>query len=300
MHVFVTGASGLIGGAVIQELIRSGHSVLGLVRSDKSAEKVKALGAEVLRGDLSDLSVLKYGAASSDGVIHLAFIHDFDNFGQSCQTDREAIKAMGAVLAWSDRPLLITSGTMLLRQGQVGTEDDSFDPKSPNFSLRGESEELAKRLASEGVRTAIMRLAPVNHGDGDDHMFISNLITVARRTRVAAYIGEGLNHWPAVHYLDTAVAYRLALEKATPGTTYHVVAERGVALRDIVGVIGQKLGIPVESKSFEDCQKSFSHFASVVMADNVASSAKTQAALGWTPTQCTLLTDLERGKYLEV
>ncbi|KFY28817.1 hypothetical protein V493_02743 [Pseudogymnoascus sp. VKM F-4281 (FW-2241)] len=298
MHVFITGASGLIGKAVTKELLRAGHSVLGLARSDKAAAELTALGANVQRGSLYDLDVLQKAAAASDGVVHLAFVYDFANFLQSCQTDRDAIRAMGDVLAGSNRPLIITSGTMLLSHGRLGTEDDPHNPLSPPFAARGESEVLARSLADEGIRTAIMRLAPTNHGDGD-HMFIATLVSTAREKGASVYVGDGINHWPAVHYLDTAVAYRLALEKASAGSTYHIVAEEGVKMKDIAEVIGKKLDLPVISKSMEEAQEHFGSFATIVGIDNLASSKKTREELGWNPQQRTLLADLEDGKYFE-
>lgn len=244
---------------------------MGLARSDKAAEELVAIGAEVKRGSLSDLAILKEGASASDGVIHLAFIHDFANYEQSCLTDREAIQAVGDVLAGSSRPLIITSGTMLLPHGRLGTEDDLFDALSPTFASQGLSEQLAESLASKGIRSAIMRLAPVNHGDGDNRMFISFLIATAREKGVSIYVGDGLNCWPAVHVLDTAIAYRQALEKATAGSTFHVVAE-GVKMKDITEIIGNKLGVPVQSKSMEEAQEHFGPFGLVVGVDNPVSS----------------------------
>ena len=297
MHVFVTGGSGLIGRAVIKELRSAGHTVLALARSDKSAEQLKALGAETLKGDLQNLSVLAQGAARSDGVLHLGFVHDFENWEQSCQTDRDAIQAMADALAGTDRPLVVTTGTMLLPGGRVGTEDDGYDEFSSHFSIRGKSETLAMNLALEGVRTAVIRLAPVNHGDGDDHMFITNVINAAKKNSASVYFKDGSNRWPAVHYLDAAVAYRLALEKTVAGSIYHVVAEQGVRFKDIAETIAKKLGLPAQSKSAEEMNECVGHFAAVMMTDNIVSSEKTKVALGWEPKQCTLLDDLEHGMY---
>ncbi|KAM5356729.1 hypothetical protein ACJ41O_003375 [Fusarium nematophilum] len=273
MRVFVTGATGFIGKAVTKELLSAGHTVLGLARSDKAAEELTALGADVHRGSLHDLDVLEQGAAASDGVIHLAFIHDFANYMKSCQADQEDIWAMGNALAGSNRPLIITSGTMLLPHGGLGTEDDPFDTLSPTFAARGQSETLAKTFASKGVRTAVLRLAPVNHGDGDDHMFMSILIATAREKGSSVYVGDGLHRWPAVHYLDTAVAYRLALENSSAGSTFHIVAEEGVEMKAIAETIGERLGEPVESKSIEEAQEHFGSFGSVVGADNPVSNS---------------------------
>ncbi|KIW08366.1 uncharacterized protein PV09_01282 [Verruconis gallopava] len=298
MRVFVTGASGLIGRAVTRELLNTGHTVLGLARSDKAAEVISDLGAEVHRGSLYDLDSLKAGAAASDGVIHLAFDMDFTNVRKSCDTDQAAIRAMADALAGSNRPLIITSGTLLLPRDRVATEDDVYDPSTGPLAIRGESEELAKSLASNGVRSAVMRLAPTNHGDGDA-MFMAEIIHIARAKGVSAYIGDGLNRWPAVHYLDTAVAFRLALEQGSAGATYHVVAEEGVRMKDIAEAIGKKLEVPVVSKSMEQAQEHFGFFAALVGANSPVSSKKTREALGWTPKQWTLLEDLEHGKYFE-
>jgi nucleoside-diphosphate-sugar epimerase len=299
MRVFVTGASGFIGKAVVKELLRSGHSVVGLARSDEAAQEVAALGAVVQRGSLQDLHVLKTGASTSDGVIHLAFNHDFTRYAQSCQEDQAAIQAMADALAGTDRPLIITSGTMLLPHGIKGHEDDAYDASSPMFAARGASEALALSLVSKGSRTAIMRLAPVVHGDGDRHMFMSNLISIARERQVSAYIGDGLNRWPAVHCLDAAVAYRLALEKTSAGATYHVVAEEAVRFRDIAEAIGRKLGLPVESKAVDEAEAHFGWFASLAGTDNPVSNEKTRGMLQWSPQQRTLIDDLENGSYFE-
>ncbi|KAH8893001.1 NAD(P)-binding protein [Thozetella sp. PMI_491] len=298
MRAFITGGSGFIGKAVIKELLGAGHAVLGLARSDKAAGELASLGAEVLRGSLHDLNILKQGADASDGVIHLAFVHDFANFEKCCQTDQDAIRAMAEVLAGSNRPLIMTSGTLLLPRGRLSTEDDFYDPSSTTFAARGESEMLAKRLAAEGVRAIVMRVAPVNHGDGD-RMFIPTLITTAREKGVSVYVGDGLNRWPAVHYLDTAIAYRLALESAEAGLTYHAVAEEGVKMKDIAEAIGSRLGVPVKSNSEEEARKHFGPFGVAVGADNPTSSKKTREALGWSPRHCSLLDDLRYGKYFE-
>lgn len=302
MRVFVTGASGFIGKAVTKELLYSGHTVLGLARSDRAVEELITLGADVQRGSLSDLDVLKKGAATCDGVIHLAFIHDFTNYSKSCQMDRDAIQAMADSLVGTSRPLIITSGTMLLPHGRIGTEADGYDTFSPTFSERGLSESLAKSLASTGIRTTIMRVAPVNHGDGDNHMFMSTLVLTAREKGASVYINDGLNRWPAVHVQDTAVAYRLALERSSipHGLTFHIVAEEGVKMKDIAEVIGRKLGVPVKSKSLEAAKEHFGLFGGFVGVDNPVSYKKTREVLGWEPKQCTLLADLEDGNYFRI
>ncbi|KAH7310447.1 hypothetical protein B0I35DRAFT_358609 [Stachybotrys elegans] len=296
MHVFITGATGFIGQAIITELLRAGHTVLGLARSDKAAEALVASGATALHGSLDDLESLRRGAAASDGVVHLAFKHDFANYADCCRADRDAITAMADVLAGSNRPLLITTGTMLLPFGQLGVETDLHDTSFP-FAERGQSEVLARDLASQGVRTAIMRLAVATHGPNDEHMFLSKLISAARAAGTSAYVGSGRNRWPATHLVDTAVAYRLALETTAPGQTYHVVAEEGVTMRDIAETIGKKLGVPAVSMSTEEAAERFGFFAAFVAADNPASSARTQEVLGWAPGERSLLADLEEGTY---
>ncbi|KAJ4301559.1 hypothetical protein N0V90_003652 [Kalmusia sp. IMI 367209] len=296
MRVFVTGASGFVGKAVTKELLAAGHTVLGLARSDESADVIASLGAGVHRGSLTDLSALKAGAASCDGVIHLAFLHDFASFAASAEIDRNAINALADALAGSNRPLLVTSGTLLVPRGRVATEEAVYDPNSSVLAVRGESEELTKRLASKNVRTAVVRLAPVIHGDGDV-MFMHMLITNAREKGVSAYVGDGLNRWPATHVLDAAAAYRLAVEKAPAGSMLHAVAEEGVQLKDIATIIGKKLGVPVESKTADKASEHFGMLAEVVGADNPVSSAKTREVLGWSPKQRGLLDDLENGKY---
>lgn len=299
MRVFVTGGTGFVGKAVVKHLLDAGHVVIGLARSDKAAEELSVLGAEIQRGSLLDLDILGTAAANSDGVIHLAFIHDFSNFAKSCQIDQEAIRAMGDALAGSNRPLIITSGTMLLPHGRLAAENDTHDTSSPAFAARGESESLGRALASKGVRTAIMRLAPVNHGDGDDHMFMARLVTTARDKGMSVYIGDGKNRWPAVHVLDTATAYLAALEKAEAGATFHIVAEEGVAMKNIADVIGKKLGVPIVSKTMQDAQEHYGSFLPIVSTDNPTSSKNTQEVLGWIPRQCGLLEDLEHGGYFE-
>lgn len=297
MRVFVTGATGFIGKAVVKELLNAGHQVLGLSRSDKGAELLTGLGAEVHRGSLDDLDSLKQGASASDGVIHLAFIHDFSDYEGGCRADRAAIEAMGAALAGSNRPLIITSGTLLLPRGRLATEDDTAEAAG-HASLRGASEKLALSLVPQGVRASVMRLPPTNHGDGD-HGFVPALIGIARQKGVAAYIGDGLNRWSATHVLDTARAYVLALEKGSAGSTYHAVAEEGVAFKDIAGAIGKQLNVPVVSKPIEDMQEHFGWLALGVAADNPVSSAKTREQLGWAPVQLGLIADLEEGTYFK-
>ncbi|KIX09163.1 uncharacterized protein Z518_00241 [Rhinocladiella mackenziei CBS 650.93] len=298
MRVFVTGATGWIGLPVVKRLLRTGHQVLGLARSDKGAEALTALGAEVLRGSLQDLDSLKKGASESDGVIHLAFIHDFADYQGNCRTDRQAIETMGAVLAGSNRPLIITSGTLMLPFGRVASEEDTPDLSTPGGAARGPSEKVALSLVDQGVRAMVMRLPPTNHGDGD-HGFIAMLVAIAREKGVSAYIGDGLNHWPAVHVLDTARAYQLALDKGIAGSVYHAVAEEGVPIKSIAEVIGRHLDVPVVSKTLAEAQEHFGWLEFALTADNKATSVITQEQLGWNPVEASLLDDLNKGTYFK-
>jgi nucleoside-diphosphate-sugar epimerase len=297
MRVFVTGATGFVGSAVVNELMGAGHQVVGLARSDAGAASLLAVGAAVHRGSLEDLESLRRGAASADGVIHTAFIHDFSQFKANCETDRRVIEALGAVLAGSDRPLIITSGTGLLSLGRPATEDDAA-PSGTNVVPRVASEEAAAVVVARGVRIAVVRLPPSVHGDGD-HGFVPMLIAVARDKGISVHVGDGLNRWPAVHRLDAAHLYRLALEQGRASDRFHGVGEEGVPFKSIAGVIGRRLNIPVVSQSPEEAAAHFGWFAHFAGMDSPASSAKTQQRLGWRATQRGLIADLDRAAYFK-
>jgi len=301
MRIFVTGATGFIGTAIVQELIRSGHQVLGLARSDAAAKSLVTAGANVHRGDVEDLDSLQSGAALSDGVIHTGFIHDFSRFKAVCEIDRHAIEALGSALVGSDRPLIITSGTALVSPGHLAIEED-IPLFNSSTHPRIASEEAALALAARGVRVAVVRLSPSVHGEGDHgflYGFVSVLISIAREKGISAYIGDGLNCWTAVHRLDAAHLFRLALEKATAGTNFHGVAEEGITVRDIAEVIGRHLNIPVVAKSPEEATTHFGWFADFAGLDCPASSKLTQERLGWRPVHPSLLADLERDSYFK-
>jgi nucleoside-diphosphate-sugar epimerase len=295
LRVFVTGATGFIGSAIVKELIGAGHQVLGLARSDAGAKSLEVAGAQAHRGDLEGLESLRSGAAASDAVIHTAFRHDWSRFAESCELDKRAIEAIGAVLQSSSRPFIVSSGVGV-DQGRAATEDDPPLPSSP--SLPRVSEVTAVALMERGVHASVMRLPQVH--DTVKQGLVTPLIAIARAKGVSAYIGDGQNRWPAAHISDVARLYLLALEKGTAGARYHAVAEEGVALKDIATAIGRGLNVPVLSIAQEQAQEHFGFLGFFAGRDPLTSSAQTRAKLGWNPTGPSLLTDLGNMRYSEV
>jgi len=305
MRIFVTGASGWIGSAVVPELIGAGHQVVGLARSDASAAALTAAGAEVHRGTLDDLDGLRTAAAASDGVIHLAFKHELafsGDFQAAADADRRAVETIGQALAGSDRPIVIASGLLGFTGEEVATERDGHELDLEASGLgagpqtRLGTAEITLSLASGGVRSSVLRLPPTCHGNGDNG-FMATVVAIARDKGVSGYIGDGSNRWPAVHRLDTAPLFRLALEEAPAGSTLHAVADQGVPIRDIAEVIGRHLEVPVVSISPEEAGEHFTWLAHFLAADCPASSELTRELLGWEPTHLGLIDDLNEGHY---
>lgn len=293
MRVFITGATGFIGSAVVRELIDSGHQVTGLARSDASAAALAAAGADVHRGSLDDLDSLRSGAASADGVAHLAFVHDFENYVEAADIDKRAIATIGEVLAGTGRPFAVTSGLFGVGLGRPLTEEDAAAPETPRLS------EAALTLAGDGVRVSAVRLAPSVHGKGD-HGFVPRLIEIARAKGFSGYPGDGSNRWPAVHRRDAARLFRLALEHAPAGSRLHGVAEDGIPARDIAEAIGRHLNLPVKALPVEQAYDHFGWLGGFFALDLPATSVRTQERLGWHPVHPGLLADLEEGHYFDL
>jgi nucleoside-diphosphate-sugar epimerase len=305
MKIFVTGASGWIGSAVVPELISAGHQVTGLARSEASARALTAAGAEVQHGSLDELEVLRQAADESDGVIHLAFNHDLafsGKFQEAADADRRAVEVFGEVLSGSDRPFVIASGLLGLTPGRLATERDGHESSILSASpaagpqTRHATAEVVLAFASRGVRSSIVRLSPTVHGDGDNG-FMATIVKIARETGVAGYLGDGTNRWPAVHRLDAAHLFRLALEQAPAGSTLHAVGDEGVSIRAIAEVIGRQLGVPVGTIPSKDAAMQFTWLAGFLALDSPASSAMTQKLLSWQPEHPGLIADLEEGHY---
>ncbi|MGW3017972.1 SDR family oxidoreductase [Streptomyces longwoodensis] len=294
MRVFVTGATGFIGSAVVRELLDAGHRVVGLARSDRGEASLKEAGAEPLRGDLTDPDTLRRGAAEADGVIHLAFIHDFQNYAAAAEADTRAIETMAGELAGSDRPFVATSGTLLVAPGRLATERDV--PSAEGRALPRKSEEAALSFVERGVRASVVRLSPTVHGRGD-HGFVPRVIEVARAQGVSAYPGDGSQRWSAVHRLDAARLFRLALEKAPAGSRLHGADEEGVPVRAIAETVSVHLDVPVRSLPADQAEQHFGWLAPFLSLDGPASSALTRELLDWHPEQPGLLADLDEGHY---
>ena len=302
MRIFVTGASGHIGSAVVPELIEAGHQVVGLARSDSSAAALADAGADVRRGDLDDLDGLREAAAAADGVIHLAFKHELlasGDFLDAVAADLHAIEAIGAALEGSGKPFVSTSGTLMLARGGItgrqGTERDALEA-----GPRVDAENTVVALGERGVRSSVVRLPPIVHSTLDHHGFGPTLIAIAREKGVAGYVGDGTNRWPAVHTLDAARVYRLALESAPAGSRLHAVADAGVPFREIAEAIGRNLDVPAKSIAAEDAGEHFSFLGDLVALDNPTSSASTKELLGWQPTHPGLIADIDQGHYFGV
>lgn len=294
MRVFVTGATGNIGSALVEELLSNGHTVLGLTRSDAGAEKLKTLGAESIHGTITDLDTLKKAASECDAVAHLAFHHNFEEYMAACEMDRAAISAIGSALVagGGNKAFIITSGTMMLEKGRVVAEDDAVDSTNPLGAARGASEGVALGFVEKGVRALVMRLPPVVHGHGSMG-FVGLLLRPAMEKKTVQYVGTGENRWSAVHTLDAVRAFRLALEKGKAGSVFHGVAEGAIPVKDVAKALGEKLNMPIASKTPEEAQQIFGSMTVALTADNPTSSNKTREELGWVPVNKGLIEDLE-------
>lgn len=293
MRIFVTGATGFIGSALVPELLQAGHQVLGLTRSEAGAERLRKAGADVLHGNIEDLDSLRAGASQTDGVIHLAFNHDFSQFEKNCADDRKAIEVIGEVLLGSKRPLIVTSGTAIAANldGQPATEDGP----TASWNPRAASEATVKELTTRGVNTSVVRLPQVH--DTHKQGLVPYVLAIAREKGVSAYIGDGANRWPAAHVSDVARLYRLAFEKAEPGAIYHAVDEEGVSMKEIAEAHGRGLKVPVVSIKPEEAEAHFSWITRFAVHDMPASSVLTRRKLNWTPTGPGMITDLDNMDY---
>lgn len=291
MRIFVTGATGFVGSAVVRELLNNGYEVLGLARSEAGVQSLAEAGVKAHRGDLQDLESLKAAAAASDGVIHTAFVHDFSRFEEVCEIDRRAIAALGEALSGSNKPLIVTSGLGMLKPGGLATEADAPGPGFPR-----KSEAAAEAAVKDQVKGMTVRLAPSVHGAGD-HGFVPRLIAIAREKGASAYVGDGSNLWAGVHRLDAARLYRLTLEKGIAGGRYHGAADEGVPFRDLAEVIGRRLNVPVVSKTPQEANDHFGWMARFAGMDIAASSKRTQEELGWTPKEAGLIADIDQPYY---
>ncbi|MGN8058558.1 SDR family oxidoreductase [Pedobacter sp. 22163] len=297
MKIFVTGATGFVGSAVVKELISAGHEVLGLARNEAAEKALVLAGARVHKGDLEDVKRLQEGAKLADGIIHTGFIHDFSRFAAVCEIDRLAIEAIGNSIAGTNKPFIVTSGTLVVNPGIFATEDmlPNYNGGNPRLA----SEKAVDALASQNIRVSVVRLSPSVHGEGDDHGFVPMLINIARKTGSSAYIGSGENRWTGIHRLDAAKLYRLALEQATPGARFHGVAEESITLKSIAEAIGEQLGLPVVSISKNEAAAHFDWFEHFVSIDGPASGRLTRERLNWEPQYSSLIQDLEQGVYFK-